>query len=287
MMAKEGSEGMALLKKDLPSGRSLEQIRNHYEVERAIADSLKKADREERKAIYATMYDLLLEKVPDHPRLTMRESKELTARANHSKMNLVKRFLNKSAVFVEFAPGDCHFATKVSKRVRHVYGVDISDQRGKKHEARGNFELIVYDGHHIDLPDETADVVFSDQLIEHLHPEEVVDHFRLAARLLRKGGVYVFRTPHRFSGPHDISGYFSDESEGFHLKEWTYTELGEVLRMSDYNSWRGLFQVKGLCLEMPFIIFTMIEGMLKFLPRHWQRSLTPHVLRGIAIAAYV
>jgi len=273
------------LRKPLPPGRTSEQLRNHYEVERSIADKLKKADRDERKRIYETMYDDLFRMVPDHPRLTQRKSAKLSAVANRSKMNFVRRFIGPGKVFVEFAPGDCHFATEVSKRVRHVYGVDISDQRGEKHDAPRNFELIVYDGYHIDLPAETADVVFSDQLIEHLHPEEVVDHFRLVAHLLRKDGVYVFRTPHRFSGPHDISGYFSDESEGFHLKEWTYTELEEVLKRSGYKSRSGLYQVKGLCVELPFIIFSTIEAILKALPRRWQRSLTPHLLRGITIKA--
>ena len=96
-------------------------------------------------------------------------------------------------------------------------------------ETPRNFELIVYDGYELPIPDNTIDVVFSDQLIEHFHPDDTLFHFRLVRRILKPGGVYVFRTPHGFSGPHDISQYFCHSAKGFHLKEWTYVELSRLL----------------------------------------------------------
>src|SRR6266540_1639280 len=115
------------LRKPLPPNRSFEQVRNHYLVEKAIAERLKKASCEERKLIYATMYDDLFNQVPDHPRLTQRNNSRLTRTANKSKLELVSEFLNKSSVFVEFAPGDCRFAMEVTKYVKNVYAIDISD----------------------------------------------------------------------------------------------------------------------------------------------------------------
>ena len=50
------------LKRPLPLNRSFSQVRNHYLVEKAIAKRLKQASREERKLIYATMYDDLFSK---------------------------------------------------------------------------------------------------------------------------------------------------------------------------------------------------------------------------------
>jgi len=49
--------------------RSLEQLRNHFEVEKGLADQLRAATREERTLLFRTMYDTLFSKVPDHPRL--------------------------------------------------------------------------------------------------------------------------------------------------------------------------------------------------------------------------
>ena len=80
----------------------------------------------------------------------------------------------------------------------------------------------------VTIDEESLDIVFSDQLIEHFHPEETELHFRLVNRILKKGGKYIFRTPHALTGPHDISKYFCDEPEGFHLKEWTFSELNIV-----------------------------------------------------------
>lgn len=277
---------MNALRRPLPPNRTFEQLKNHFEVERALALKLKKANREERKRIYGTMYDELFQKVPDHPRLTSRENPQMIDAANRSKFALIKRFIHRETVFVEFAPGDCRFAMSLCAHVKWVYGVDISDQRGTGVDCPENFQLIVYDGYTLNLDDESVDVVFSDQLIEHLHPEDTVEHFRLVKRILKKNGVYIFRTPHRYSGPHDISAYFSDVPEGFHLKEWTYTELAELLGSLSFSALQGIFQIRRHCAEMPLMWFSMTEKALNILPKYWRFVLTPYVLRGIAIAAY-
>jgi len=173
------------LKKKLPGDRTFEQIRNHYEVEKAIATRLKKATREERKIIYQTMYDELFKQVPDHSRLKRREDPKMTAIANQNKLKLIEKFIDKATIFVEFAPGDCRFAMSLCNRARFVYGVDISDQRGQFDNVPNNFELIIYDGYDLQMQENSADVVFSDQLIEHLHPEDTEFHFQLARKILR------------------------------------------------------------------------------------------------------
>jgi hypothetical protein len=110
-------------------------------------------------AIYRTMYDELFAKVPDHPRLTRRSSKEQTRIANAEKMSL-------------------------------VYAVDISDQRGISPASTANFNFIVYDGYRLeDIPAGTVDVTFSDQLIEHFHPGDLELHLSLSLRLLRSGAA--------------------------------------------------------------------------------------------------
>jgi len=259
------------LKKKLPKDRTFEQIRNHYEVEKAIATRLKKATREERRIIYRMMYDELFRQVPDHPRLKQREEPRLTAIANQNKLRLIERFINKSTVFVEFGPGDCRFAMSLCNRVRRVYGVDISDQRGQFGNVPDNFDLIIYDGYNLPMEGNSTDVVFSDQLIEHLHPEDTEFHFQQVRNILRPQGVYVFRTPHRFSGPHDVSRYFSDEPEGFHLKEWTFGQIAEILRQLKYSSWSGYKYTKRKLVKKPFVYFIIIEYVLGILPKRLRK----------------
>ena len=115
-------------------------------MEKAIAERLKQSNREERKQIYATMYDELFHQVPDHPRLTQRENEKLTLRANTSKLFILRKFIDKSTILVEFAPGDCKFAMEVANYVKRVYAIDISDQRNPNDIFPANFKLIFYDG---------------------------------------------------------------------------------------------------------------------------------------------
>jgi SAM-dependent methyltransferase len=215
--------------------RTPERIRHHFEVERALALQMRQSTRKERTELFKTLYNQLFEKVPDHPRLTRRETPESSRRKVESQLRLLRPFLNKDTVFVEFAPGDCRLASAVAKEVRSVVGVDISDQRSEGEQFPSNLELIVYDGYELAVADASADVVFSYQFLEHLHPEDVDAHFAMVRRLLKSGGVYVFDTPHRYSGPHDVSRHFGNTLQCFHFQEWTYRDMRQLLARHGFS----------------------------------------------------
>lgn len=275
------------LKQTMPPGRTIEGLLNHYRVEKAIAQRLKAADRDGRAQIYRNMYAELFERVPDHSRLTRRTSQELSDRATRAKFGLVERFLLPDHVFVEFAPGDCRFSYECARRVQSVYGVDISDQRESVGAVPENFQLVIYDGYEPQDPAAgAADVVFSDQLIEHLHPDDTRHHFELVHRLLKPGGLYVFRTPHWLTGPHDVSRYFSDEPECFHLKEWTYRELYQLVSEIGYSKFQARWEARGVNIGLPYSYFNIVEMLLSRLPKSMVRRvakpLVPSVY-GVAV----
>lgn len=270
------------LKRKLPNNRSYNQILNHYKVEKGIAERIKTADQEERKQIYATMYDELFKKVPDHSRLTKRADDGLTEESIKSKMALMRRFLSPSISFLEFGSGDCRLSMEAANFVKHSYGVDISDQRNPSDLQPENFDLIVYDGYLLEeIDDESIDLVFSDYLIEHLHPEETLLHFNLVFRLLKHKGKYIFRTPHAFVGPSDISGYFSDVAEGFHLKEWTYAELFEVLEEAGYSRISEFWYAKGIMIKVPAWWMHNLEKFIRSFPRDKIRNISRFVFPSI------
>jgi SAM-dependent methyltransferase len=274
------------LVKSLPPDRSFEQIKNHYLVEKSIAKRLKESSREERKLIYATMYEELFSKVPDHPRLTRRESTQLTEISNKDKFSIVSRFLDQSIVFLEFAPGDCRFVIEVAKQVKYAYGVDISDQSNHTDTVPENFELIIYDGYNLDeIESNSIDVVFSDQLIEHLHPDDTKLHFELVHRILKAGGKYVFRTPHSLRGPFDVSKYFSDEPECFHLKEWTYSEINRVLKDLEYTTFFTYRRSKGKFVRYPYLYFAICERFLGLMPKRHIRTAAKRLIPTLCGAA--
>jgi SAM-dependent methyltransferase len=277
---------MKPLKIPVEPGRTAASVWKHYEVESALARRLMAADRDERKRIFATMYDELFAAVPDHPRLTRRKDERETERANAYKLGVFGPFLRPDHVAVEFAPGDCEFSRVVAQHVRKIYGVDISDQRQPGRPWPANFELVVYDGYDLpQIPPDSIDVVFSDQLLEHLHPEDALEHLLLVKRILKPGGRYVIRTPHALSGPWDVSRYFCDTPEGFHLKEWTYRELADTLRRLGYSDMEPLWSKRGISVRVPLAAYRAVETLGARMSRRSFRRIAKYAAPMVFCAA--
>ncbi len=263
------------MRRIFPDGRTFGQVRNHYLVEKAIARRLRQSTREERKALYPLIYTELFSKVPDHPRIREKQSEKEALTKCRQKFPLVADHLHHQAVLVEFGPGDCRFSYFVSPLVSRVIAVDIADQNLPGIPVPSNFQLVLTDGFSLPLEDGIADVAFSDQFIEHLHPEDAEDHLKTVKRILRDGGVYAFRTPHAFFGPHDVSRYFSVKPEGFHLKEWTYSELMDMLKKVGFSSWSGFWRINKKInkkyIRLPSFYFIFVESILRVFPHRIRR----------------
>lgn len=266
---------------DSEDPRSLEQLRRHFEVERELAQRLLHSNRAERTQLFGRLYQELFERVPDHPRLVRRETEESTRRAVASRMALLKDKLAGVSTFLEFAPGDCRLAFEVCKHVKKVYAVDISDQSGSGAAPPANFELIVYDGYALNVPDNSIDMVFSYQFLEHLHPDDVELHFRLIHRILRPGGMYIFSTPHRFSGPHDVSVFFSDTPQGFHFQEWTHFEIRDLVRKLGYSSWHNYRWGKPRESALWNLATFGAERLINLFPRKIQKGISARAFNSV------
>lgn len=264
--------------------RTIEQLRNHYDVERELADRLRKSTRDERKQLYGTLYSELFARVPDHPRLTRRSDPQATLVQNQRKFAIVSEFVHPETEFGEFAPGDCNFCLYMLDYVKSATGFDISDQSEHGAERPARFNLIVYDGYNLDFPGASFDVMFSDQLIEHFHPDDVALHFEMAWRLLKPKGVYVCRVPHRLSGPHDISMYFSNTADGFHLNETTYTELINQMRAAKFNQVRCYLYARRTKIRLPRVFFTLSETILSLLPAALRRPIASKLMLCAVVA---
>jgi SAM-dependent methyltransferase len=269
------------------AARSQERLRRHYEVEKALADRLRATtSREERRKLYGEMYETLFAAVPDHPRLTRTRDEAHIARMNRGRMQLVEHFLRPDSRVLDIGAGDCTFSFLLAKRARAVTAIEISESSATVAGAPDNFALLIYDGYHLPVAPGSMDLAFSDQLVEHLHLDDVEWHFQMIANVLAPGGHYVFRTPHRFTGPHDISRYFTHgDPEGFHMKEWTYRELGEVLRRCGFGALTALWSARGRCARMPFAAIVALEDALRPLPPPLRRRLSVAPFPSIAIAA--
>jgi SAM-dependent methyltransferase len=256
--------------------RSPERLRAHYAIEKALADRLRAANKEERKRLYAEVYDELFREVPDHPQHTEREDPAQRAAGAARRARLLSRFLTPASTFLEVGPGDLALALQVARQVGKVYAVDVSSEITKGNKLPANFELILSDGSSIPVQANSVDVAYSDQLMEHLHPDDALDQLKNIFQSLKPGGVYICITPNRISGPHDISLYFSDVPSGFHLKEYTTTDLVRILKDAGFSKVAVPVPVRGRYIILPAFLATTLEAVLGLLPRkaaRWLASL--------------
>ena len=269
--------------------RSEDRLRLHYIVERRLADQLRAAATPgERRAIAATMYDELFRLVPDHPRLLA--LKNARAERDHGidwDMSQLRRFLRPGCVFLEIGAGDCALSRRVAQRAGRVYAVDICDQTREPLPA--NVALVLSDGREIAVPEGSVDVAFSDQLMEHLHPDDAVAQLASIHRALRPGGVYVCITPNRLYGPSDISAYFDDVARGFHLREYTVRELRPILREAGFPRVRAYVGARGFFVRCPSLVIEALELALGLLPARVRRAIADNklmrALLGVRVAA--
>jgi SAM-dependent methyltransferase len=247
--------------------RPLALLREHYEVERELADRLRHATREQRRSLYGPVYDELFQRVPHHPQLTRKSSLELSQAGVAPQLQLLGPYLRHDSVVLEIGPGDCSLSLALAKRVRRVYGLDVSEKITRQLTVPENFELILSDGTSVPLPPASVDVAYSNQLMEHLHPDDAREQLEGIYRSLRPGGVYVCITPNRVSGPHDISTHFDSVATGFHLKEYTVRELRRLFGEVGFRKVRPLLGRRGFWITAPAPPVEAAEALLARLPR--------------------
>ncbi len=140
----------------------------------------------------------------------------------------------------EIGSGKGDLITYLARQGYTCHATEVTRERGEKllDASVPNLSWGISDGVHLgDFESaDSYDVVISDQVLEHLHPDDVEAHLRGVHQILKPGGRYIFRTPHRFSGPHDVSRVFKcDKPLGMHLKEYTYREFTTVLRQAGFE----------------------------------------------------
>lgn len=246
--------------------RTPEQLRQHYEVERELADRLRRAAREERRTLYSEVYDELFKRVPLHPQHTNKSSPERLAADVREKMEILAPFLSENAVFLEVGPGDCELAKTVAEKVARVLAVDVSDEITRKRELPANLQLVISDGSSIPVPPDSVNVAYSNQLMEHLHPDDALEQLRHLHTALKSGGVYICITPSRLTGPHDISCFFDREATGFHLKEYTVGDLAALFHEVGFTKVRIIFGGHGKFMLLPTWPVVICEKLLALLP---------------------
>jgi SAM-dependent methyltransferase len=270
--------------------RSIEQLIEHYEIEKELAQRLLQSNKKERVHLYTAVYDELYRKVPHHSQLTRKSSPEISAWIVAQRMQLLEHFLSPDLTFLEVGPGDCSLSVEIAKRVKKVYAVDVATELTQQLKFPGNFEFIISDGCSIPVPENSANVAYSHQLMEHLHPDDAIEQVQNIYKALAPNGRYICITPNQLSGPHDISRYFDETATGFHLKEYTVSELYELFRGVGFSKVSWVKSKGKTYIEIPITTSTLpiiraIEAIISALPFPLRRTIanTPMLFRGMTI----
>lgn len=234
-----------------PADRTPAQLWEHYQVEKGLAARLRNASRLERRKLYRTAYDELFRRVPHHGQLTRKTSPQERAIHVSQQLRLLGRFLKPSTCFLEIGAGDCALSLNVAGRVRKVYALDVSAFLTQGIGVPVSFELILSDGVSIPAPPGSVTLAYSNQLMEHLHPEDAAEQLANIFQALAPGGAYLCITPNRLTGPHDISKYFDSTASGFHLKEYTITELCGIFRKAGFRRAVQYARLRGTYFPIP------------------------------------
>jgi SAM-dependent methyltransferase len=248
----------------MPDTRTPERIRAHYEIERRLAERLRRSHKAERGRLYSELYDELFRAVPDHPQHRRKATSKVSDRDIARQLSLLAPFLNAGSVYLEVGCGDCHVAHAVARRVRQAYGVDVSAEITRSEDRPANFALLLSDG--TSIPASDVDVIYSNQLMEHLHPEDAAEQLDNIFRALKPGGTYVCLTPNRVNGPHDVSKHFDRTATGFHLHEYTYRELSRLFRAAGFARLQAVLDWRGRRVRVPIWIAGAIERLAELMP---------------------
>jgi ubiquinone/menaquinone biosynthesis C-methylase UbiE len=258
-----------------------------YEVE--IAAKLRNASRAERTTLYGQLYDTYLAAFPEC----------MPASTDHPDQNVgyelafAKQFMTPNTVVAEVGPGRCDLAFALAGFCRSVYGLDVIDM-SPVGAAPSNFKLLLTDGTHIPLPDESVGVVISNQMMEHLHPDDALEQLNEVRRILIPGGCYICNTPNRLHGPYDSSACFDDlpvvdgtyVATGLHLKEYTNMELSQLFQSAGFRRCKLFAGARGTYVQVPSGIMALTEQLIRRIPvKLRKRSRVLQVFLGVRIVS--
>ena len=255
------------LKQRFGDDRSIDELVAHYNIEVELADRLRASTPEQRRSLYREVYDQAYRTIPNHP--TRRHDPAVRARHAASLVALLRPYLRRDADFVEIGPGSgCALSLEVCRHVRHVTAIDVSTEISRVESHPANFTHVIYDGIDINQPPGSADIVFSNQVLEHLHPNDAVRQIDDIHRALRPGGVFLFTVPNRLSGPGDISKYFDTRAAtGFHLREYSHWELRRILKAAGFSTIGAIIGMNETYFRFPLALLEGVERALDVMPR--------------------
>ncbi len=128
---------------------------------------------------------------------------------------------------LDLGSGEGYGADLLATRAAEAVGVDLAPEaiyHARRTYRRRNLRFVYGDLYHLDLEDDSFDLVCSLQVVEHLHRPE--DFMREAWRVLAPGGTCAISTPNRLL----ISPGRDEPVNPFHIREYDSRQFLDFMR---------------------------------------------------------
>jgi SAM-dependent methyltransferase len=208
----------------------VDHIKSHWELEIALTDRLLKSAKSERPKVFRECYTELYTKLP-----WLNKTESFPQNYSHW-----ARLIKKRAKIFEIGSGKAELLKYPVSLGHDCVGTELTDARGAKHAVHdAGLKWHQTDGVNLTRfePESSYDVVISSQVVEHLHPDDILEHFCNARKILKVGGRYLFDTPHIGAGPADLSTIFGlDRPVCMQLKEYSFLDLRDLLKQAGFSS---------------------------------------------------
>jgi len=221
-----------------------QMVLTHWELEKTLRRELLGSNPDNRWDIFATCYSRLYSELDWLNRLTAIDTKAAPSTMYRNWLQLIGEPPQKIYEVGSGKGGLIYYLAQCGFVCR---ATEITRERGQQWiPTQANLTWGNSDGVHLERfePANSYDVIVSDQVIEHLHPDDLGLHFSGAARILKERGRYIFSTPHVSVGPADVSRVFQmDKAAGMHLKEYAYREIYHLLKQSGFASVKSVLRL--------------------------------------------
>ena len=225
-----------------------------FEVEKEFHTKiLSEPDPQARKALYEKVYNTVHRiYAKDRPATGGLNSKEMIVR-------LFSQELSGKAI-LDIGCGNGDFLRSVARQLPYerLVGIDISAAVLARDER--NLHFINSDIINFALS-ERFDVAFSDNVFEHIAPQDIDIHIDAVRKALRPGGRFILITPNRLFGPSDVTRIvdytYSNKVAacGTHVNESTYAEVLALLKRHGFTKFNTVLPVPRLKFYVPWMRF--------------------------------
>lgn len=202
---------------------------------------LEETEFDKRQILYSEFYSKLLSVYGRHEELYPEDNpKDKT-------VHLFEKELNQKSV-IDFGCGQGYMLQSICKKLNasKLTGVDVYIPDELKADIRINFEaanIVKY------TTDTSFEVAISDNVVEHLVPEDAKTHLEHIYGALSNSGKLILIMPNRLFGPADITRIqdFSHAGKldalGGHVNESTYTEMIAILKSVGFRKFSTVLPI--------------------------------------------